>query len=65
VNSHARNGSKETPEAKLLAAVQPHLEELSDEEIAKKIRATERILADRAALRSRGASRPTPAKRRA
>lgn len=49
--SSRRRRRRPTPEAKLLAAVEPHLEKLSNEEIAAKIAATERILADRAAKR--------------
>lgn len=56
------NGKKTKPEAKLLQAVDTCLEKLSDEEIADKIRATEKILADRA-VKSRRASRPTPTTR--
>ena len=58
-----RNGTARTPETRLLAALEPPLEKLSDEEIAVKIEITEKILADRraAAAGIRGASRPTPA----
>ena len=56
------NGAARTAEQKLLGAVEPHLEKLSDEAIAARIAATEKILADRA--ESRGVSRPTPATRR-
>lgn len=57
-----KNGAASTVEKKLLGAVAPHLEKLSDEAIATRIAATEKILAGRA--ESRGASRPTPATRR-
>ena len=43
-----RNGTAPTPEVKLLTALEPHLEKLSDDEIAAKIAVTEKILADRA-----------------
>ena len=51
-----RNGTAPTPETKLLTALEPHLEKLSDDEIAAKIAVTEKILADRAG--DRAASRP-------
>ena len=52
----ATNGKRPTttPEEKLLGALEPHLEKLSDDEIAAKIAATEKILAD--AAERRGAS---------
>lgn len=53
------NDTHTPAEEKLLAAVLPQLERLSDEEIAARISATEEILASRA--RSRGASLPMPA----
>jgi hypothetical protein len=60
----SRNGTHQTPEAKLLKAVEPHLEKLSDEEIAEKIAATEKILASPSRrVESRGASRPKPVAR--
>ena len=51
-----RNGTAPTPEVKLLTALEPHLEKLSDDEIAAKIAVTEKILADRAGAQA--ASRP-------
>ncbi len=58
------NRGETNAETKLLEAVEPYLAQLSDDEIAAKIEATEQILAQRRGEESRDASHPTRAAQR-
>jgi hypothetical protein len=61
-----RNGTAHTPESKLQAALDAHIQSMSDAEIERRIEATEKIRAERNAARKgfAGASRATPQRKR-